>query len=457
MQGLSVHRRGRRAVPLVPVTRRAWPALAKTLGSRQLRWAQSSGFEGQSGAFCLLPDTQGATARVVCGIDASSPPFALGGFPYRLPAADYLLEGDALAPRDAALGWALGSYRFTKYHKPHTDPARLLLPRGVLDEVEPTIDAITRVRDLINTPAQDLGPADVCVAVREVADRFGAKCREWSGDGLLKAGFPTVHAVGRASPRVPRVIEMRWGDPKHPLLALVGKGVCFDTGGLDLKTHDGMRWMKKDMGGAAHALALAQLVMASNLPVQLLLVIPTVDNAVAGDAMRPGDIVRTRAGITVEVDNTDAEGRLILCDALALAVERKPDLLVDFATLTGAARVALGPDLPAVFANRDDVAGALLAAADAQHDPVWRLPLWQPYRAMLVSSIADTCNTGASRHAGAITAALYLQRFVPAGVPWLHVDVYAWNDGERPGKPRGGDAQSLRAFHAFLQQRYARG
>jgi len=457
MLGLSADRRGRRATPLTPVTRRAWPAFAKTLGARQQRWAQSSGFQGQPGAFCLLPDAQGGSARVLCGIDDCSPPFALGGLPYRVPATDYRLDGDALTSHDAALGWALGSYRFAKYHQPHSEPARLLLPHKVLDEVEPTIDAITRVRDLINTPAQDLGPADVCAAVRAVADRFGAKCREWSGDGLLKAGFPTVHAVGRASPRVPRVIEMRWGDPKHPLLALVGKGVCFDTGGLDLKTHDGMRWMKKDMGGAAHALALAQLVMTSNLPVQLLLVIPTVDNAVGGDAVRPGDVIRTRAGITVEVDNTDAEGRLILCDALALAVESKPDLLVDFATLTGAARVALGPDLPAVFANRDDVAGELLAAADARHDPVWRMPLWQPYRAMLVSSLADTCNTGASRHAGAITAALYLQHFVPASVPWLHVDVYAWNDGERPGKPRGGDAQSLRAFHAFLQRRYARG
>jgi leucyl aminopeptidase len=223
---------------------------------------------------------------------------------------------------------------------------------------------------------------------------------------------------------------------------------------LNLKTGDGMRWMKKDMGGAAHALSLAHLVMASRLPVRLLLVIPTVDNAVAGDAMRPGDIIRTRAGVTVEVDNTDAEGRLILCDALALAVESKPDLLIDFATLTGAARVALGPDLPALFANRDDIADALLDAARTQHDPVWRLPLWQPYRAMLVSAFADTCNTGASRHAGAITAALYLQHFVPATVPWLHVDVYAWNDADRPGRPRGGDAQSLRAFHAFLQQRY---
>ncbi|HEX7368726.1 MAG TPA: leucyl aminopeptidase family protein [Rhodanobacteraceae bacterium] len=455
MLGLSADRRGRRGVPLTPVTQAAWPGLAGTLGARQQRCAQAGGFTGQPGAFCLLPDAHGDTARVVCGIDAASPPFALGGLPYRLPADDYRLDGDALTPAAAALGWALGSYRFTRYRKPHGEPARLLLPRALLDEVAPTLEAVTRVRDLVNTPAQDLGPAEVCAAVREVAGRFGAKCREWSGEGLLKNGFPTVHAVGRASPRAPRVIELRWGDPGHPLLALVGKGVCFDSGGLDLKTADGMRWMKKDMGGAAHALSLAQLVMASNLPVQLLLVIPTVDNAVAGDALRPGDVIRTRAGITVEVDNTDAEGRLILCDALALAVESKPDLLIDFATLTGAARVALGPDLPAVFANRDDIAGALLDAARDAHDPLWRLPLWQPYRVMLVSSIADTCNTGASRHAGAITAALYLQNFVAPASPWLHVDVYAWNDGERPGRPRGGEAQSLRAFHAFLKQRYS--
>jgi leucyl aminopeptidase len=454
LNGLGADRRGRRALPLAPVTRANWTGYAKTLGARQRRWAEASGFAAQAGAFCVLPDAQGAAARVVCGFDAASPSFALGALPYQLPAGDYRLDGDALPARDAALGWALGSYRFERYRDPHAKPARLLLSRAVLDDVAPTVEAVGRIRDLINTPAQDLGPAEVCAAVREVAGRFGAKCREWSGDGLLKAGFPTVHAVGRASPRAPRVIELTWGDPKHPVLALVGKGVCFDTGGLDLKTHDGMRWMKKDMGGAAHALSLAQLVMASNLPVRLLLVIPTVDNAVAGDAMRPGDIVRTRAGVTVEVDNTDAEGRLILCDALALAVERKPDLLIDFATLTGAARVALGPDLPAVFANRDDIADALLDAARTQHDPVWRLPLWQPYRAMLVSAFADTCNTGASRHAGAITAALYLQHFVPGTVPWLHVDVYAWNDADRPGRPRGGDAQSLRAFHAFLRQRY---
>ena len=455
--GLSTDRRGRRAVPLTPVTRSGWAEMEKTLGVRQQRWAQSCGFIGQAGAFCLLPDARGESTRVVCGIDPGLPPFALGSLPWQLPADDYRLDGDAVTARDAALGWALGSYRFARYREARTEPARLLVPRAVLDDVSSTVEAIARVRDLVNTPAQDLGPAEVCAAVREVAAQYGAKCREWSGEGLLKAGFPTVHAVGRASSRAPRVIELSWGRAGDPLLALVGKGVCFDTGGLDLKSHDGMRWMKKDMGGAAHALSLAQLVMASKLPVRLLLVIPTVDNEVSGNALRPGDVIRTRAGITVEVDNTDAEGRLILCDALAAAVEEKLDLLIDFATLTGAARVALGPDLPALFASRDDIAEALLAAGVAQHDPLWRLPLWQPYRAMLVSAIADTSNTGASRHAGAITAALYLQNFVPASVPWLHVDVYAWNDGDRPGRPRGGEAQSLRAFHTFLRERYTRG
>lgn len=457
MIGLGEQRRGRHTLPLTPVARDGWPAHAKTLGARQRRWAEATGFAAQPGAHCMLPDASGTATRILCGFDPALPPLALGAFPYHLPARDYHLDGDALSAHDAALGWALGSYRFARYREARQQPARLLVPRTVLDAVTPTIDAITRLRDMINTPAQDLGPAEVCAMVREVANRFDAKCREWHGDALPEAGFPTVHAVGRASPRAPRVIELRWGNRGHPLLAIVGKGVCFDTGGLNLKTGDGMRWMKKDMGGAAHALALAELVMASQLPVRLLLVIPTVDNAVDGGAMRPGDVIRTRAGITVEVDNTDAEGRLILCDALALAVEDKPDLLIDFATLTGAARAALGPDLPALFANRDDVAQALLDAARAQHDPLWRLPLWQPYRAMLASSLADTCNTGASRHAGAITAALYLQGFVPSGVPWLHLDVYAWNDADRPGRPRGGDAQSLRAFHAFLQRRYPRG
>jgi leucyl aminopeptidase len=265
-----------------------------------------------------------------------------------------------------------------------------------------------------------------------------------------------VYAVGRGSVHAPRVAELRWGKASDPLLAIVGKGVCFDSGGLSIKSADGMRWMKKDMGGAAHAIALARLVMAAKVPVRLLLIIPAVDNAISGSAMRPGEVIRTRAGVTVEVDNTDAEGRLVLCDALAACVEEKPDLLIDFATLTGAARVALGPDLPALFANDDASAEKLLAASRAQHDPLWRLPLWRPYRTMLASMVADLVNAGSSRHAGAITAALYLERFVPATVPWLHVDVYAWNDNDRPGKPRGGEAQGLRAFFAFLRERYSK-
>ena len=460
-RALGESTRSRRGVPLEPLDRARWRTRQGKLSARDRRWAQACGFDASPGQLCLIPNARGELSRVLAGVDASSPPFALGALPSLLPHGDYMLDNGGLGSglldiEDAALGWALGAYRYTRYVASKEEAARLLLPRAVLNRVAPLLDAIAQVRDLINTPSEDLGPAQLCEAVREVAREHRAEFKLFEGE-VLKREFPTVHAVGRASSQPPRVARLRWGKPSDPLLAIVGKGVTFDSGGLDIKTADGMRWMKKDMGGAAHALALAQLVMTSNLSVQLLLVIPTVDNAVAGDAMRPGDVVRTRAGITVEVDNTDAEGRLILCDALALAAENKPDLLIDFATLTGAARVALGPDLPAVFANRDDVAGELLAAADAQHDPMWRLPLWQPYRAMLVSSLADTCNTGASRHAGAITAALYLQHFVPASVPWLHVDVYAWNDSERPGKPRGGDAQSLRAFHAFLQRRYPRG
>jgi leucyl aminopeptidase len=260
--------------------------------------------------------------------------------------------------------------------------------------------------------------------------------------------------VGRASHREPRLIELTWGDPSHPKLAVVGKGVCFDSGGLDIKPADGMRWMKKDMGGAAHAIALASLVMTTKLPVRMTLLVAAVENSIAGNAMRPGDIVRTRAGLTVEIDNTDAEGRLVLCDALTYASEQTPDLIVDFATLTGAARVALGPDIPAVFTNDDALATDLIAAGRRVNDPVWQLPLWRPYRRMIESYIADFANAGTSRHAGAVTAALYLDRFVPQDMPWLHLDTYSWNDADRPGKPRGGEAQGLRALFAFLQTRY---
>jgi len=447
--------RGRRGVPLEPLDRAHWRTRRNKLSARERRWADNCGFDAGPGQLCLLPDARGELARVLAGVDLSSPPFALGALPSLLPTGDYMLDNELLSPGDAALGWALGAYRYTRYVASKKDLPRLLLPRAVLNEMAPLLDAITQVRDLINTPSEDLGPAQLCEAVRDAAREHRAEFKLFEGE-VLKREFPTVHAVGRASAQAPRVAMLRWGKLADPLLALVGKGVTFDSGGLDIKPADGMRWMKKDMGGAAHALALARLVMTAKLPMRLLLVIPAVDNAISGDALKPGEVIRTRAGVTVEVDNTDAEGRLILCDALAACVEEKPDLLIDFATLTGAARVALGPDLPALFANDDALAEALLAAARAQHDPLWRLPLWHPYRTMLASHVADLVNTGASRHAGAITAALYLERFVPATIPWLHVDVYAWNDGDRPGHPRGGEAQGLRAYFAFLRERYAK-
>jgi leucyl aminopeptidase len=350
----------------------------------------------------------------------------------------------------------MGAYRFARYRKPGRAPARLAVDAETLRALESPLAGTWRVRDLVNTPTEDLGPAALSAEVMTLAQTHGAEFREWVGPQLLAENFPTIHAVGRASPNEPRLAELRWGETAHPHLVLIGKGVCFDTGGLNIKTGDGMRWMKKDMGGAAHAIALADMIMRARLPVRLTLLIPAVENAIGSNSYRPGEIIRTRAGLTVEIDNTDAEGRLVLCDALAYAAEQKPDAIVDFATLTGAARVALGPELPALFGNRDDLIAGALAAARTEHDPLWHLPLWQPYMSMLDSRSADLVNCGPSRQAGAITAALFLQQFVPHVTPWLHIDVYAWNDSDRPGRPQGGEAQGLRAMFSALKARYTR-
>ncbi len=433
-------------------------ATKRRLTAAQRRWLAECAFEAAPGTFALIADDGGKLARVLVGVDAGDAMGALGALPRALPEATYHLadEGVLKDTLQAALGWALGAYEFTRYRKARRAPAKLAITAADLHVLEPLVEATALVRDLVNTPTEDMGPKQLAEAVKQLGKTYKGKVREWVGDELLEANFPTIHAVGRASHRSPRLIELTWGKASDPKLAVVGKGVCFDTGGLDLKPADGMRWMKKDMGGAAHAIALAGLIMQAKLPVRLQLLIPAVENAVSGDAMRPGDVITTRAGITVEVDNTDAEGRLVLCDALTYASEQQPELLIDFATLTGAARVALGPDLPALFANRDDVADRVLAAGRATNDPLWRLPLWRPYRKMLESYLADIANAGPSRHAGAITAALYLERFVPDTTPWLHLDTYAWNDADRPGRPRGGEALGLRAFFAFLQQRYTR-
>jgi leucyl aminopeptidase len=339
------------------------------------------------------------------------------------------------------------------------EPAQLHLPPS--DGAQHGLvvaEAVALTRDLVNTPAEQMGPAALAEAAKKLARRFGATFKQVVGEKLLAAGFPAVHAVGRAadaaSGRAPRLIELNWGSPRHRRLAIVGKGVCFDSGGLDIKPADAMRWMKKDMGGAANALGLAQLVMALKLPVRLQVLIPAVENAISGNAYRPGDVFKTRAGVHIEIGNTDAEGRVILCDALAYAAEFKPDLLIDLATLTGAARVALGPRLPALFCRRMDLAREVVDRGLALHDPLWHMPLWRDYHVGIESDIADIVNTGKGAMAGAINAALFLDDFVPAGLDWLHIDLFAWNDSARPGRPVGGEAQTLRTLLATLQARY---
>ena len=445
------------ATPLLAVDRSNFGAIADLFGAQARRWCAANGFAGEAGRFVLIPGADGAPSAVLAGCDARDAIFGLATLPVRLPEGRYVLDprGLALDAGDVALGWALGAYQFTRYKKASRVPAQLVVDPAVAQRAGMLARAAYQVRDLINTPTEDMGPAELADAIRVLAGQHRANYREWVGDELLAANFPTIHAVGRASHRAPRLAELTWGAADAPHLVIVGKGVCFDTGGLDLKPADGMRWMKKDMGGAAHAIGLASLVLAAKLPLRLTLLVPAVENAVAGNAYRPGEVITTRAGLSVEVDNTDAEGRLVLCDALAYAAEHKPDLILDFATLTGAARVALGPDLPALFANQDDIADGLLDAAQATRDPLWRMPLWRPYLAMLDSHVADLANSGASRHAGAITAALYLERFVPESQAWAHLDVYSWNDSDKPGHPRGGEAQGLRAYFEFLRNRYS--
>ena len=428
----------------------------KRLTTAQRRALDESGFVANPGSFALINDTSGKLVRVLAGVDARDALGAVSGLPCSLPMATYHLADESVLSdsTQAALGWALGAYQFSRYRKPKRAPATLAVSADDLRQLTPLIEATALVRDLVNTPAEDMGPEQLGEAIKKLGKPHKAKVRDWVGEELLKANFPTLHAAGRASHREPRLIELTWGKSSDPKLVVVGKGVCFDTGGLNIKTGDGMRWMKKDMGGAAHAIALAGLIMQANLPVRLTLLVAAVENAVAGNAIRPGDVITTRSGLTVEIDNTDAEGRLVLCDALTYGAEQQPDLMLNFATLTGAARVALGPDLPALFANNDALSRALAAAGHAVNDPVWPMPLWQPYARMLDSYVADLVNSPASRHAGAITAALYLERFVPDAIPWFHLDTYAWNDGDRPGRPRGGEAMGLRATFQLLRQRY---
>ena len=418
------------------------------------QWLTTTNHRGDAGTVAWLPG-DGANASVLAVVGAD-PLYALGDLPYRLPQGTYRARGLVQPAAELlTLGWGLGAYRYTRYKAAERPPARLVVADGS-DEalLRDQLDAIALVRDLINAPANDMLPQQLADAAASLASEYGATCSITIGDALLANNFPTIHAVGRASACPPRLIDIAWGDPAHPPITLIGKGVCFDSGGLDIKPSTGMRTMKKDMGGAAHVLGIARVVMAQKLPVRLRVLIPAVENAIDGNAYRPGDIVRTRKGTTVEIDNTDAEGRLVLCDAIALACEGKPGLIIDFATLTGAARTALGTDVPALFCNDDALADGLLEASRRVADPIWRMPLHQPYKKMLDSKAADMVNSSSSPYAGAITAALFLEAFVTPSVPWAHFDLMAWNLSTTAGRPEGGEAMALRAVYAHLARRF---
>ncbi len=414
-------------------------------------------FEGKRYTHALRYDADGRVAAAVIGARTLDDIWALGLAALTLPPQAYELSNalPASVRQRLALGFALGAYQFLRYKpKARRAAAQLVIAdNGERAAIERIAAAVYAARDLVNTPTEDLGPEQLEYAVAGIGAAHAAEFRCFSGDQLLQHNFPAIHAVGRASHRAPRLLELTWGDPAHPRIAILGKGVCFDTGGLDIKSADGMAAMKKDMGGAAVALQLAQLVMAEKLPLRLHLLIAAVENAIGPNAYRPGEVIATRAGLTVEIGNTDAEGRVVLCDAITYASESEPELMIDFATLTGAARIALGPDLPALFANREELSLDLIAAGREAGDPLWAMPLWDDYCSLIDSKIADLNNSGGSRMAGAITAALYLKRFVPERIPWAHVDTYCWSEG-KPGRPAGGDCQGLRAAFAYLQQRY---
>jgi len=448
----------RAALPIWFVTPKTIAPVLAGLDSQARAFARSCGFEARAGRHLVLPGRSGV-GGVLFGIEPDADgcnPFLPGLLAGVLPAGTYRFANQPHDARLAALAIALGAYRFTRYCKTGSPDLRLVVPDGVDGgELSHIIEGVTLGRDLVNTPANDMGPAELERAARDLARRHRAKVTSVVGHALLRKNFPLIHAVGRAavSARAPRLIELRWGRARDPKVTLIGKGVCFDTGGLDLKPESAMLLMKKDMGGAAAVLGLAHMIMSRRLRVSLRVLIPAVENAVSGDAFRPLDVYPSRKGLTVEVGNTDAEGRLVLADALALACEDKPDLLIDMGTLTGAARVALGPELPPFYTDDERLAADLARHAMAENDPLWRMPLWQRYMPMLDSRTADTGNVGSGGMAGSIVCALFLKKFVDVA-NWLHVDIYGWTPAARPGRPEGGECQAARAVYAMLCERY---
>ena len=457
------------SIPLVPLIKNELDDYLKEQSDVVSNWVNHSSFKASPDEFCIVPNPQGTIDRILCGVQEKSVEnpdsasiWSISSLATSLPEGEYHLQTNWSENEQiqAAIGWGLGAYRFDFFKKEFLEPKKMPLlkvAKNQLAQIQAFVDAFTLVRDMVNTPANHMMPEELSEVVQELAQQHQAQFSEVIGDELLTENFPAIHAVGRASKHPPRLIKLEWSPPTDkdlPLLTLVGKGVCFDTGGLDLKPSKFMRNMKKDMGGAAHVLGLAHLIMSFDLPLRLQVLIAAADNAISGDAFRPGDIIDTRAHKTVEIDNTDAEGRLVLCDALSLACETSSSLIIDFATLTGAARVAVGTEIPALFSNSQTLSKDLQLASNDTGETLWPLPLHHAYRYQLDSPVADITNCSAEGYGGAITAALYLNEFVDEGVEWAHLDVMAWNNRARAGRPKGGEAMGLLSVFNYLQQRF---
>ncbi|TAK73242.1 MAG: leucyl aminopeptidase family protein [Gammaproteobacteria bacterium] len=441
------------AIPISVVTLQQFPEWLAKQTDYIKSWLSATQFRAEAGSMRLISDAKGHLSQVICCVENKISLWSVGHLPFMLPEGVYTFQADE---ESLAIGWGLGAYQFNRYKKPTRQPAQLQLSSAMAAQVLNVVESIYLVRDWINTPTEDMGPSQLARAAEKLANHYEAKFTQIVGEELLQHNYASIYTVGRASDDSPRLLDLRWGNPAHPKVTLVGKGVCFDTGGLDIKPSSYMLLMKKDMAGGAHVLGLARMIMEAKLPICLRVLVPAVENAISGNAYRPGDIIKSRKGMTIEIGNTDAEGRVVLADALTEAVNEKPELLIDITTLTGAARVALGTELPAVFSNNDQLVGEVIAQGEKQNDPMWRLPLFALYREYLNSQIADINNNSSESYGGAITAALFLKEFVPDDIPWLHFDLMAWNSRARAGRPQGGEAVGLRALFGYLRGRYGK-
>lgn len=443
------------AIPIIIVPADQFQSWFETQTPTLKEWLSSTQFEGEAGNVRLIPNASGKLEQVICCISEINNFWGVGNLPLTLPEGIYYFEIDKKDYEQFAIGWGLGAYQFIRYKEPLRQAATLFLPPEMdSHHIKNLVESIYYVRDLINTPTDDMGPSELGQSVVDLGESLKASVKQIIGENLLKENFPTIYTVGRASDDPPRLIDLRWGNPNHPRITLVGKGVCFDSGGLDIKPSSAMILMKKDMAGAAHVLGLARMIIQAELPVCLRVLIPAVENVISGNAYRPGDIIKSRKGLTIEIGNTDAEGRVILADALTEAVSERPELLIDVTTLTGAARIALGTELPALFSNHNTVANDIVQHSERVLDPVWRLPLFSAYRESLNTPFADINNAGTDSYGGAITAALFLKEFVPDDIPWVHFDLMAWNLKPKPGRPQGGEAMALRALFSYIKDRF---